>query len=182
MRKKRILLCSGGIDSALMVPLSFRDAHTLEWAVSAMFVDYGQPAKWQEEKAARALCDHYRIPLLEVEVSAHLGDMETGVTDASPCVVPARNLILISLAANHRADEIWIGCNQDDQRDYADCRAPFIDDLAELLDISIRTPLRGMTKGTVHDEAKRLEVPVDLTWSCYRGGPNPCGKCASCRT
>jgi 7-cyano-7-deazaguanine synthase len=40
-----------------------------------------------------------------------------------------------------------------------------------------------MTKTQVVAEARRLGVPVDLTWSCYapRDG-EPCGECLACET
>ena len=38
----------------------------------------------------------------------------------------------------------------------------------------------GMSKKIVQ-EALRLKIPIERTWSCYEGDKVACGKCDSCR-
>lgn len=42
-------------------------------------------------------------------------------------------------------------------------------------------PLLTLDKLSIVREARRLEVPIAETWSCYAGGAEPCGVCDSCR-
>ena len=42
-------------------------------------------------------------------------------------------------------------------------------------------PLVTWSKQRIVEEALRLNVPIDQTWSCYTGGEQPCGVCDSCR-
>jgi len=37
-----------------------------------------------------------------------------------------------------------------------------------------------MNKTQVVAAGKRFGVPYEITWSCYEGGDEPCGKCATC--
>jgi 7-cyano-7-deazaguanine synthase len=37
------------------------------------------------------------------------------------------------------------------------------------------------SKTRIVQEARRLGVPIERTWSCYEGGEQPCGVCDSCR-
>jgi 7-cyano-7-deazaguanine synthase len=38
-----------------------------------------------------------------------------------------------------------------------------------------------MSKLDIVHRALELGVPLELTWSCYQDGPDPCGVCDSCR-
>jgi 7-cyano-7-deazaguanine synthase len=46
--------------------------------------------------------------------------------------------------------------------------------------MEIRSPFSGVEKSGLLRVAKKLGVPLDITWSCYLNGPLHCGKCESC--
>ncbi len=110
--------------------------------------------------------------------------------------VPARNIIFLSIAASvaesRGAGSVFIAVNSVDFSGYPDCTPEFISAFQKALDIGtkagrtgkgvrIETPLIKMTKAQIVREAIRLKVPLELTWSCYRGGKKACGKCDSCQ-
>lgn len=39
----------------------------------------------------------------------------------------------------------------------------------------LTAPLAEMTKADIVREALAVGVPIDVTWSCYQGGEEPCG-------
>jgi 7-cyano-7-deazaguanine synthase len=47
--------------------------------------------------------------------------------------------------------------------------------------VKVEAPLMSMSKADIVREATRLEVPLELTWSCYAGVERACGVCDSCR-
>ena len=46
--------------------------------------------------------------------------------------------------------------------------------------MDIETPIIHMSKADIVRWAKDLDAPLANTWSCYQGGPEPCGACDSC--
>lgn len=48
--------------------------------------------------------------------------------------------------------------------------------------IRIYAPFIKARKSDIVREAVKLGVPLELTWTCYRGGTRPCGKCPACIT
>ena len=109
--------------------------------------------------------------------------------------VPFRNGLMLSMAASFtdsifKGDdaEIFIGVHQDDSavNAYADCSENFIRAMNEAINIGtygkikIVAPFLGMTKTDVVKIGLELNVPYELTWSCYERGEIPCGKCATC--
>ncbi|TAL05246.1 MAG: hypothetical protein EPO00_13330, partial [Chloroflexota bacterium] len=45
---------------------------------------------------------------------------------------------------------------------------------------AIMAPYLGLTKGQIALRAFDLGVPIEETWSCYKGGDIHCGRCGTC--
>lgn len=196
---KAIVLLSGGLDSA--VALAFMELQAEPVKVEALTVDYGQRHA-KEIDAACAIADFYDTPHRVVEVDPILfggcaltgrGELPLGAaTEPDATYVPARNTVLIALAAA-RAEalgygNVVIGCNTDDAAAYPDCRMSYLAAMNDALHlgtaskISVYAPLLGHTKRGILRLAMNMGVPVGLTWSCYMGGSKPCKKCGACVT
>ncbi len=109
--------------------------------------------------------------------------------------VPFRNGLMLSMAAsfadglyNDSEVEIYIGVHQDDTavNAYPDCSEKFISVIGDAIKIGtygkikIVAPFLGKTKADVVKIGTDLNVPYEITWSCYERGDVPCGKCATC--
>lgn len=200
---KAVVLLSGGVDSTTAAYLAARSGY----AIYALTVRYGQRHE-RELDAARAVCqelgvaDHRVVQLDFGDWGSSLtGSAEIptgGVGTAIPTTwVPMRNLIFLGLASGYaevvNAQAIYIGVGQVDYSGYPDCRQEFIDayqraaDLASKqfieqgISIPVTTPLMNLPKSAVIRLGLSLGVDYDLTWSCYEGGEEPCGRCDSCR-
>ena len=124
--------------------------------------------------------------------------------------VPLRNTFFLALAAafleSHilhaievegaPADNVearlFMAPNAIDYSGYPDCRPEYFEKIADALGygskvwtqyrvpISVDTPIIQKSKADIVKMALELEAPLELTWSCYQGGPAPCGVCDSC--
>src|SRR5207302_6320290 len=118
-------------------------------------------------------------------------------TDVIPATyVPARNLIFLSVAMGvaeaRDADAVYLGVNALDYSGYPDCRPEFVEAFRgtaalalkrgiEGRPVDIRTPLIELSKADIVRLGLEVGAPLELTWSCYFGGPDPCGACDACR-
>lgn len=192
---KAIVLLSGGIDSTVALASALWDGID----VGAISFDYGQTHR-RELDAAEAVARHYGIEQRVIPLGSVLGSSSAltggaeipegvaGCPDAT--VVPGRNLVMLSvaIAIAERSDSglVIIGSNADDHAGYLDCRPRFltaVDSVARLGTgdrVEVYAPLLGLTKRQVVELGRDLDAPLDLTWSCYRGGDVPCGRCGAC--
>lgn len=170
-----VVLMSGGLDSLVCAELE-RHAGRLSGLV---FIDYAHPAQVKEGWKAFAYHGRHGVPLKVVHAfGLNLGDM---ATEAGARVVPGRNLILLSLAANAWPGEpLVIGCNADDRVDYLDCRRDFLDQAASALGVQVLAPLLRDRKPAIVARARSLGLTRADAWSCYLGGATECGTCPSC--
>lgn len=70
-----------------------------------------------------------------------------------------------------------------------DCRPEFIDAVSHAITTGnagfgqfrgILAPFINRTKADIAFRALSLGVPLEETWSCYKGGDKHCGKCGTC--
>lgn len=124
--------------------------------------------------------------------------------------VPLRNTLFLTLAAALLESEalhtieredcqpseleatLFIAANAIDYSGYPDCRPEYYRALSETLRLGsklgtqygvplrIETPLLTLSKAEIVRLAVELGAPIQHTWSCYQGGPAPCGHCDSC--
>ena len=135
-------------------------------------------------------------PTCEVPRAAGGADDQSDPSSSIPSTyVPARNSIFLSVALGvaeaRDLDSVWIGVNAIDYSGYPDCRPEFIDAFRQVAatgqkrgvdgrPIEIVTPLIESTKAGIVRTGLELGAPLDLTWSCYRGGEQPCRECDAC--
>ncbi|MDD6826947.1 MAG: 7-cyano-7-deazaguanine synthase QueC [Oscillospiraceae bacterium] len=115
-------------------------------------------------------------------------------TDGKPVstYVPFRNGLFLSSAASIAISKdcsvIYYGAHSDDAAGnaYPDCSSDFNDAINRAIyigsgkQLTVEAPFVNMTKADVVKTGIELNVPYELTWSCYLGDDKPCGKCGTC--
>ena len=203
MNKKAICILSGGMDSTLASYLAKKDGYE----IIAVHFNYGQRTQDRELKAFRDICsdlgilEKYEIDipfftqigacaLTDMSIDVPTGGIEAGVPIT---YVPFRNGIFLSITAaiaeKEGATAMYIGVVQEDSSGYPDCTDSFISDMTKAINqgtkdetkIEIITPLVHLSKAQIVQEAVKLNVPLEHTWSCYKEENEACGVCDSCR-
>jgi 7-cyano-7-deazaguanine synthase len=105
-------------------------------------------------------------------------------------VVPYRNSIMLSLVAGFAESRgigtIVIGNHLGDRAVYPDCRREYIQVFSEgirlggFLGMKILSPFIEMSKSDIAKLGMEIGAPVELSWTCYKGGRKHCGVCGSC--
>jgi 7-cyano-7-deazaguanine synthase len=204
--KKAVCLLSGGLDSATTLFI----AQTEGYAVTALTLFYEQIHD-KEIGFAKQIADDLAIPHHVISISLPWGgssllDRTIPIpTDRTEAVmnqeipstyVPARNTIFLSLAAScaeaEKADSVFIGANALDYSGYPDCRPEYFESFSQMIQLGtksgiegkkleIKTPLIQLSKKEIILLGKKLGVPFEKTWSCYKGTLVPCQQCDSCK-
>ena len=203
-QKRAVVLLSGGLDSSTTLAMAIRDGYTC----TALSFRYGQRHTVELERAAQ-IAQHFKTDhrviginigsfggsaLTDEAMTVPTDGTENGVIPST--YVPGRNTVFISvglsLAEAIDAERIYLGINAVDYSGYPDCRPEYLAAFQTLADLATKAGLEGhgakltaplvhMTKTDIVNAALELGVPIELTWSCYQGGEEPCGVCDSCR-
>lgn len=106
---------------------------------------------------------------------------------------PFRNGLFLASAASMAlsldCSALIYGAHADDWAGsaYPDCSPAFVQAMNAAIEegtaheLHIEAPFVHMNKADIVRLGLSLGVPYELTWSCYEGGEQPCGECATCR-
>ncbi|MDI6765260.1 MAG: 7-cyano-7-deazaguanine synthase QueC [Bacteroidota bacterium] len=197
-----VVLVSGGMDSCVTAAIA-----NLQYEMAFLHLNYGQRTEQRELKAFNVIADYYKVKHRLVVDVHHLKQIGgSGLTDASIDIpradlhrkeipssyVPFRNANILSIAVSWGevigAKKIFIGAVEEDSSGYPDCRKEFytaFNDVIKLgtkaeTHLEIETPIIHLKKSEIIKKGIELNVPFNLTWSCYQREDIACGECDSC--
>jgi 7-cyano-7-deazaguanine synthase len=140
------------------------------------------------------------VPLGQMLAGSSLTDSSVPVPDGhyaeesmKQTIVPNRNAIMLSIAYGvavaRGAELVAFAAHAGDHAIYPDCRPEFVDRLNQALEIGnawanprpqLVGPFLEWDKARIAGTAVALHVPVEKTWSCYKGEALHCGVCGTC--
>jgi 7-cyano-7-deazaguanine synthase len=201
--KKAVCVMSGGMDSTLSAYMMKQ----ADYKIVAVHFNYNQRTQAKELECFHNICEVLNVTqkyVLDLDFFKQLGasaltdaniEIPTdGIEEGVPVTyVPFRNGIFLSMSAaiaeKEGAEVISIGVVEEDSSGYPDCRENYIQSMQNSINlgtkdetqIEIKMPLVHLQKSQIVQAALDLEVPLELTWSCYKNEDEACGVCDSCR-
>src|SRR5262245_19787290 len=182
---KSVALLSGGLDSTVATTAAHRDGEV----VLALTADYGQRARHQELRAARAVSRALGIPHRMVELPfiaqvartplvgdqgelPHLtrAELERGgeATERSAAAVwvPNRNGVLLQVAAMFAeslgAEQVVVGFNAEEAVTFADNSQPFLAATTRALEFSTRNHVRVVSATGALDKTAVVRLGYEI--------------------
>lgn len=199
---KSLIILSGGMDSAVLLS-QFVKKYGAE-SIQTLTFDYGSKHNKREGKKAKILSDFYGVKNTKIKIDfikdffkSDLlktgGDIPEGHYEDKcmrSTVVPFRNGIMLSLAIGFAEsidfDAVALGNHFGDHAIYPDCRESFVNAFkvaaytGTYKKIKLISPFVKKTKRQIALIGKKLNVPFEETFSCYKGGKIHCGVCGTC--
>lgn len=185
-----------GKDHVLALSISYGQKHSKEieaakavarhYGVEQLFLDLGLIFQYSN-------CSLLQQSTEEIPEESYAEQIEkTGGETPVSTYVPFRNGLFLSAAASialsRDCEVIYYGAHADDAAGFAypDCSPVFNNAMNTAIyegsghQLRIEAPFVNKNKSDIVALGLRLNVPYELTWSCYEGDNKPCGKCGTC--
>ena len=206
---RAVALLSGGLDSVVSTALAAQEgevalALTCDYGQRSAAAEIRAAARvcealgvphevvelpWLGRLTAAPLVD--QAAALPQPGSDALDDPEQAADLARALWVPNRNGVLVSIGAAYAearaCDTVVCGFNAEEGQTFPDNTPEFAQAASEALAYStlagvrVWSPTQDLTKAEIVALGRRIGAPLAHVWSCYEPGPDPCGKCESCR-
>ncbi|SFG22883.1 7-cyano-7-deazaguanine synthase [Lachnospiraceae bacterium C7] len=208
--KNALVLCSGGVDSTtclglavekygkehvVALSMSYGQKHVKEIeSAKAVCKHYGVELFTLDLSKIFQYSDCSLLSHSEGEIPKESYAQQLEETDHAPVstYVPFRNGLFLSSAASFalskNCEVIYYGAHADDAAGnaYPDCSTVFNEAMNKAIyegsgqQLHIEAPFINSTKAEVVKAGLAINVPYELTWSCYEGQDKPCMKCGTC--
>lgn len=209
MKRKVVVLVSGGLDSSTIIAL-LQKQNVEIYAVS---FNYAQNHLVEIDKI-KSFIQQYNVynhnivnidlstfrntALLNKSISIPKYNNTTDLRNSIPVTyVPARNTIFLSYALGYAevigSLDIYIGAHMTDSANYPDCRAEYLQSFERMANlatkvgvegqkINIHAPLLNMSKSEIVATGLKMGVDYSLTISCYAPDTQgiSCSRCHAC--
>lgn len=185
-----------GAENVLALTVYYGQKHDKEIAAAKAVADYYKVEQIELDLSlifAGSNCSLLKQSTEDIPQESYAKQIEeTGGTHPVSTYVPFRNGLFLSCAASialsHDCSKIMYGAHADDAAGaaYPDCSLEFVQAMDHAIysgsgnALKIEAPFVQLTKADVVKLGLELGVPYELTWSCYEGGDQPCGKCGTC--
>ncbi len=207
---KALVLISGGLDSTTCLALAVKEYGNENVVGLSIFYGqrHDKEIKAADAVCDYYKVEHITIDLSTMfqfsdcsllkhsdeEIPEGAYELQLKETNGKPVstYVPFRNGLFLSSAAaialSKGCSKIYYGAHADDAAGnaYPDCSSDFNYAMNTAIyegsgkQLQIEAPFIGLNKAGVVKLGLELNVPYELTWSCYEGHDKACGRCGTC--
>ncbi|MBI4834356.1 MAG: 7-cyano-7-deazaguanine synthase QueC [Planctomycetes bacterium] len=207
---KAVALLSGGLDSAVSIAIALAEEIKIPLALTFDYGQKSAPAEihssrklcalwkiphraikldWFKDIAKGSALINPSKPIPQLKAS-DLNNLTKLKRTAQAVWAPNRNGLFINIAATFaeslKADYIITGFNREEAVTFPDNSPGFIKAINRALSLGTINKVKvvsftiNMDKAMIYRKGCELGIPLGFTWSCYKNGKRPCGKCESC--
>lgn len=207
---RALVLCSGGVDSTTLLAMavdrygsdnvvalsiSYGQRHGKELKAARDVARYYHVEQRFLDLAAifaDSSCSLLAHSEKDIPKESYAEQLEQADTKLVSTYVPFRNGLFLSSAASMalslECSVLYYGAHHDDWAGnaYPDCSREFVAAMNNAImegtggELHMEAPFVEWSKADIVKKGLELNVPYELTWSCYEGGDKPCGVCATC--
>lgn len=207
---EKVVLLSGGVDSATCLAVALQDCQPENVLAVNMYYGQRHDREMRSARDvaafysvelmevdlsvifARSNCSLLKRSNNAIPEGSYAEQQKENPGKPVSTYIPFRNGLMLSaatsIAISVGAECIYYGAHADDAAGnaYPDCSVTFTDAINKAIyegsgnKVTVVAPFIACNKADVVKTGLQLGVPYVLTWSCYRGGEKPCGKCGTC--
>lgn len=207
---RALVLCSGGVDSTTLLAMavdrygsenvvalsiSYGQRHEKELKAARDVARYYHVEQRFLDLAAifaDSSCSLLAHSEKDIPKESYAEQLEQADTKLVSTYVPFRNGLFLSSAASMalslECSVLYYGAHHDDWAGnaYPDCSREFVAAMNNAIregtggELHMEAPFVEWSKADIVKKGLELNVPYELTWSCYEGGDKPCWVCATC--
>ncbi len=206
MTKKAIAVLSGGLDSCVATCVYANDYEIHGITFNYGQKSFKQELKaskeicekmgfthevidlpWLSKISNSSLTSNEEIPTL---TNKDLDDLDKCTKTANSVWVPGRNIVFSAIATSYAesigASIIIVGWDLEEAATFPDNSKEFLESFNKMLDvgsvenIEIKAPAIDLNKDEIVKLGDKINAPMELSYSCYKGDEKHCGVCESC--